>query len=397
MRVRIIEPIKKKMTLKKACAYVRVSTSTLSQGESFENQVSYYERILSSNPEYEFIGVFADRGLTGTKANREEFIKMIELARNGGIDVIFTKSISRFARNTVDLLEVVREMKLIGVEIRFEEEGINTLSGDGELMLAVLSSFAQEESKSVSENIKWMFRKKFEQGELLLNTKRFLGYDFDEYGDLVINLKEAKVVEYIFEEYLSGKGVFTIAKEFNSKGVKTVTDSKWYENTVLYILKNEKYKGDALLQKTYTSDHLTKKKKTNRGEVDSFYVVDSHPAIVTKEVWEQVQVEMKKRAEAKGNSEGNRKGQNRYPLSGMLYCSKCGATLKRRTWNSKLSCKKIVWQCSNYIKNGKDACGGTVIDDEMVSGLNINEPTIVKEEIKDGEKYYSYSCKSKQD
>ena len=397
MRVRIIEPIKKKKAHKKVCAYVRVSKDTYSQGESFENQVSYYERILSTNPDYEFVGVFADRGLTGTKANREEFIRMLELARSGGIDVIYTKSISRFARNTVDLLEVVRDMKLIGVEIIFEEEGINTLSGDGELMLAVLSSFAQEESKSVSENIKWMFKKKFEQGELLLNTKRFLGYDFDEYGDLVINLKEAKVVEYIFNEYLSGKGAFTIAKELNMKGIKTITGGKWYESTVLAILKNEKYKGDALLQKTYTIDHLSKTRKVNRGQVDSFYVIDSHPAIITKEEWEQAQVEMKIRSEAKGNYQGNNKGQNRYPLSGVLYCSKCGATLKRRTWNSKLSCKKIVWQCSNYVKNGKDACSGTVIDDETVSGLNINEPTIVKEEIKDGEKYYSYSCKSKQD
>lgn len=395
MRVRIIEPIKaKEMVKKKVCAYVRVSTFTSSQGESFENQVSYYERVLSANPEYEFVGVFADRGLTGTKANREEFIKMIELARSGDIDVIYTKSISRFARNTVDLLEVVREMKLIGVEIRFEEEGINTLSGDGELMLAVLSSFAQEESKSVSENIKWMFRKKFEQGELLLNTKRFLGYDFDEYGDLVINLNEAKVVELIYKEYLSGKGVFTIAKELNKKGIKTVTGGKWYENTVLTILKNEKYKGDALLQKTYTTDHLTKTRKVNRGQVDSFYVIDSHPAIVTKEEWEQVQFEMKMRAKSKGNYKGNNKGQNRYPFSGMLYCSKCGATLKRRIWNSKLSCKKIVWQCSNYINNGKDACTGTVIDNEIISRFNINEPTIVKEEVKDGEKYYSYSCKS---
>ena len=161
-----------------------------------------------------------------------------------------------------------------------------------------------------------------------------------------------------------------------------------------YILKNEKYKGDALLQKTYTTDHLTKTRKINRGQVDSFYVIDSHPAIITKEEWEQVQAEMKKRAEAKGNFEGNRKGQNRYPLSGMLYCGKCGATLKRRTWNSKLSCKNIVWQCSNYIKNGKEACSGTVIDNEIISRLNINEPTIVKEEVKDGEKYYSYTSKS---
>jgi len=396
MHVRIIEPIKKnkEKLLKKACAYVRVSTDSSSQGESYENQVSYYQRVISTNPDYEFVGVFADRGITGTTANRVEFTRMIETARSGGIDIIFTKSISRFARNTVDLLEIVREMKLIGVEIRFEKEGINTLSGDGELMLSVLSSFAQEESKSVSENIKWMFKKKFEQGELLINTKRFLGYDFDEYGDLVINNKEAKIVEYIFKEYLSGKGSFIIAKELNRKSMKTVTGKEWTDSTILGILKNEKYKGDALLQKTYTTDHLTKKRKTNRGQVDSFYVFDSHSPIVIKDEWEQAQIEMKKRAEAKGNSKGNNKSQSRYPLSGMLYCDKCGAVLKRRTWNSKLSCKKIVWQCSNYINNGKDACTGTKIEDTVISKLNINELTIVKEEIRDGKKYYSYSSKS---
>jgi site-specific DNA recombinase len=394
MRVRIIEAFKKKKSLKKVCAYVRVSTYSQSQGESFENQVSYYERILSSNPEYEFIGVFADKGITGTKANREEFIKMLELARNGSIDIIYTKSISRFARNTVDLLEIVREMKLISVEIRFEEEKINTLSGDGELMLAVLSSFAQEESKNASDNIKWRIKKKFENGELIINTRRFLGYDKDEYGDLIINREEAKIVELIFNMYLNGYGSHRIAKELNKKNIPTVTGSRWDQTTILDIIKNEKYKGDALLQKTYTQNHLTKLKKENRGEVDSFYVIDSHPAIVTKEVWEQAQAEMKKRAEAKGNFEGNNKGQNRYPLSGMLYCSKCGATLRRRIWNSKLLCKKIVWQCSNYIKNGKDACSGTVIDDEIISRLKINEPTVVKEEIKDGKKYYSYTGKS---
>jgi site-specific DNA recombinase len=194
--------------------------------------------------------------------------------------------------------------------------------------------------------------------------------------------------------YLNGYGSHRIAKELNKKNIPTVTGSRWDQTTILDIIKNEKYKGDALLQKTYTQNHLTKLKKENRGEVDSFYVIDSHPAIVTKEVWEQAQAEMKKRAEAKGNFEGNNKGQNRYPLSGMLYCSKCGATLRRRIWNSKLLCKKIVWQCSNYIKNGKDACSGTVIDDEIISRLKINEPTVVKEEIKDGKKYYSYTGKS---
>lgn len=396
MRVRIIEPMQKHQAAKKkVCAYARVSTDSDKQGESLENQVTYYENLISLNPNYAYVGVFADRGITGTKDNRPEFQRMLNLCREGEIDLIITKSVSRFARNTTIVLEVVRELKDIGVEVRFEKENINTLSGDGELMLTVLSSFAEEESRSVSENLKWRYRKKFENGELAINTSRFLGYDKDGYGDLVINIKEAEIVKRIYTEYLSGKGCFKIAKLLNSEGILTVTGSKWYESSVLEILKNEKYKGDAILQKTYIQDHLSKKKKKNKGEMDSFYIEDNHSPIVTKEDWEQVQVEMQKRAEAKGNFKGSDKGLNRYPLTGMLFCSKCGAALRRRTWNSKLTCKKIVWQCSNYIKNGKDACAGTAIDDEVISRLNIKEETIVKESVKDGKKHYSYTSKSR--
>jgi len=398
VRVRIIEPIKNVQKLKKkVCAYARVSTDTEKQGESLENQIQYYENMISSNPEYEFIGVFADRGVTGTTENRPEFQKMLQLAREGGVDLIITKSISRFARNTAIMLEIVRELRDLGIEVRFEKENINTLSGDGELMLTVLSSFAQEESKNVSDNLKWRVRKKFEKGELIINTTRFLGYDKDEYGDLVINRQEAEVVRRIFREYLSGKGSFTIAKGLNEDGVPTIGNGKWHDTTILGILKNEKYKGDAILQKYYTPDHLKKHSVRNDGIIDSYYIEDNHSAIVPREMWEQVQEEIEKRAKAKGNITGETdKYTKRYQLTGMLYCSKCGATLRRRTWNSKHSCRKIVWQCSNYIKNGKDACQGTKIDDEVVSRLNIKEETIVKEGIKDGKKHYSYTSKSKQ-
>lgn len=189
---------------------------------------------------------------------------MMNFCRQGKIDLIVTKSISRFARNTAIALETVRELKLLNIEVRFEKENINTLSGDGELMFTVLSSFAQEESKNVSDNTKWRMRKKFQQGEMIINTKRFLGYDKDEYGDLVINPKEAEMVKRIFNEYLGGKGCFTIAKEFREEGVPTAIGGRWQDSTILRILKNEKYKGDALLQK----DHLRKKKVKNNGEVD---------------------------------------------------------------------------------------------------------------------------------
>lgn len=398
MRVRIIEPILKVQKQKKrVCAYARVSTDSEKQGESLDNQIQYYENIISNNPDYEFVGIFADRGITGTTENRPEFQRMLGLARDGKIDLIITKSISRFARNTAIVLETVRQLKDIGVEVRFEKENINTLSGGGELMLTVLSSFAQEESKNVSDNLKWRARKKFEQGELIINTTRFLGYDKDEYGDLVINSKEAEVVRRIFNEYLSGKGSFTIAKELNAEGVPTIGGARWHDTTILDILKNEKYKGDAILQKYYTPDHLKKCSVRNNGVIDSYYIEDDHSAIISREMWEQVQEEIKRRAEAKGNTAGDTdKYGKRYPFTGMLYCSKCGSTLRRRTWNSKHSCKKIVWQCSNYIKNGKDACTGTSIDDDVISRLNIKEEIIVREEVKDGKKHYSYTCKKQQ-
>lgn len=395
MGVRIIQPTQKIVKKRKTCAYARVSTDSDKQGESLENQMNYYESLISNNPDYEYIGIFADRGITGTTDNRPEFQRMLECCRQGEIDLIITKSISRFARNTTIMLQAVRELKDIGVEVRFEKENINTLSGDGELMLTVLSSFAQEESKNVSDNIKWRYRKKFENGELVINTKRFLGYDLDENSGLVINQEEAKIIRRIFTEYLAGNGICKIARLLNEEGFPTVTGTKWSETSILDMLKNEKYKGDVVLQKTYTQSHLTKLKKRNTGEVDSYYIENDHPGIVSREMWDHVQLEMRKRAEAKGNIKGSGKSQNRYPLTGMLFCSKCGATLKRRTWNSKHSYRKIVWQCSNYIKNGKDACSGTSIDNEVISELNIKEETIVKEVIKDGKKHYTYSSKNK--
>lgn len=395
MRVRIIQPtIKAQQRKKRVCAYARVSTENDKQGESLENQVTYYENLISVNPEYEFIGIFADRGITGTTENRPEFQRMLGLCRERKIDLIYTKSVSRFARNTAIVLQTVRELKDIGVEVRFERENINTLSGDGELMLTVLSSFAEEESRSASENVKWRVKKKFEKGELLINTNRFLGYDRDEYGDLVINCEEAEIVKRIYSEYLCGNGSFKIAKMLNNEDIPTVTGVRWNESSILEILKNEKYKGDVILQKTYTPNHLTKKKKKNKGEVDSFYIQDNHSPIVSREMWEEVQIERRKRAESKGNFKGSDKYQNRYPLSGMLYCSKCGAVLRRRTWNSKELCKKIVWQCSNYIQNGKDACEGTKIDDCVILNVKIDEPTVVKEVLRNGKKHYSYSGKS---
>jgi len=233
MRVRIIEPTKPLAPMrKKVCAYARVSSAS-AQGESLENQTTYYQALIQANPGYDYAGVFADYGLTGTKDNRPEFQKMLILARDNKLDIILTKSISRFARNTTIVLKVVRELKSLGVEIIFEKENISTFDGDGELMLTVLSSFAQEESKSISENLKWRYRRKFANSELAINATRFLGYDKDEYGDLVINNSQAEIVTRIYSDYVSGKGSFVIAKELNAEGVLTIAGGRWHSSTIL--------------------------------------------------------------------------------------------------------------------------------------------------------------------
>ncbi|WP_378954241.1 recombinase family protein [Pelosinus sp. sgz500959] len=389
MRVRIIEPIKT-ITRKRVCAYARVSSESEAQGDSLENQTAYYKQLFESNPEYEFIGIFADRATTGTKEQRPEFQKMLALAREHKIDRILTKSISRFARNTMIVLEVVRELKSLGVEIIFEKENISSFDGDGELLLTVLSSFAQEESKNISDNIKWRYKRNFEQGQVAINTTRFLGYDKDQYGDLVINRTQAEIVERIFNDCVNGKGAFVIAQELQNEGVPTITGSKWHSSTILNILRNEKYKGDVKLQKTYSKDHLSKKKCINRGEVDSYYIEDNHSPIVTREVWDEAQSQIGSRI--RGNVD-KMEYQNRYPLTGMLFCSKCGNTLRRRTWNSKHDCKKIVWQCSTYINEGKNSCLGTAIEDEVIARMNIQNKTVIKETMRNGQKHYSYTCK----
>lgn len=395
MHVRKIEPIiKVQASKKRVCAYVRVSTEHEKQNDSLENQMQYYESFIVNNPEYEYTGVFADIGITGFSDKRPGFQQMLQLCRDRKVDLIITKAISRFARNTTIMLEVVRELKSLGVAVLFEQENINTLLEDGELMLTILSAFAQGESENVSDNLRWRARKKFQQGELMINTNRFLGYSKDKYGDLIINREEGRIVKKIYSDYLKGKGVDRIAKELNKRGVPTVGGKQWHGKTILGILKNEKYKGDAILQKYYTPENLRKRSVRNDGVVESYYVRENHSPIVTPEVWEQVQMEIERRAESKGNLDGDRnKYTNRYTLTGMLYCSKCDATLRRRTWNSKHSCKKIVWQCSNYINNGKSACDGTKIDDFIVSMLNIEEETIVREDFIDGQKCYSYTSK----
>jgi len=395
MKVKIIQPkVKNKEVKKRVCAYARVSTYNGKQGESLENQINHYAKFIQGNPIYEYVGVFADQGISGTKKERPEFQRMIAMAREGKIDVILTKSISRFARNTAVMLEVVRELKDLGVEVIFEKEGISTMSGDGELMLTVLSSFAQEESRNVSENLKWAARRKFQRGEVIINTSRFLGYDKDEEGHLVINKEESKVVKRIFQEYLEGNGSDAIARGLNSEAIPTVGKKKWHGRTILDILKNEKYCGDAYLQKTYSPDALRKQTKKNNGILNSYYIENNHEGIISKDDWKKVQIEIRSRADAHGIKRGvTWKGKKRYPLSGLLYCSKCGSVLIRGTSFILPGQYKVTWKCKNYAKNGKKFCSGTTVEEMEVLNHGIDRETVVKEEGSYGKKSYTYTSK----
>lgn len=383
MKVRIINPNLQPTKLR-VCAYCRVSTRSDEQELSLENQTSTYERLIKANSKYEFAGVYYDRAITGSKENRAGFQQMLSDARAGKIDLIITKSISRFARNTVTVLKYSRELKEISVGIFFEEENIDTLSQDGELMLSLLSSFAQEELYSMSKNIKWSIYRKFQRGELIINTKYFLGYDKDQYGELVINEKQAELVRRIFYLYIEGMSTDKIADLFNFENIPTVKKGKWYSSTISAIIKNEKYKGDCVLQKTYCPEINNQVK--NRGNVTSWYIEDNHPPIVTRELWDKAQEIMVERAR-------NRKAAvytNRYPLSGLLICPYCGSTLRRKRVHNG----RTEWWCSKSIKEGVKACKGIHVRDEDAVMQNITEPTVVKEMIIDGEKHYSYTRKS---
>lgn len=350
----------------RVCAYCRVSSNSNEQMESFETQVAYYTKYINSRPEWEFAGVYADGGISGTgREQRTEFNRMLKDSQNGKIDLIVTKSISRFARNTADCLEAVRFLKSLGVAVYFERENINTMDAESELILSVLSSIAQEESRSISENIRWSLQKKFRQGKVTVTTKRFLGYDTSESGELVVNPAEAEIVRRIFWEYIAGKSIREIKRGIEGDGIKTVTGlDKWPEGTIRGVLTNEKYYGDAILQKTYTVDYLTHKKKKNRGEVPLYHVKGNHEPIISKEEFDLVQKLRLKRAAKYGNlPEHRERYASQYVFSGRLICGNCGASFKRRTWNSKSKAKQIVWQCSTYIKEGKNQCGMKALDD----------------------------------
>jgi len=345
---------------KRVAAYARVSCNKEEMLHSLAAQVSYYSSLIQSKPDWIFAGVFADEAVTGTKGTRPEFQRLLAECREGKVDLILCKSISRFARNTVTLLETVRELKDRGIGVFFEEQNLYSDSADGELMLSILASYAQEESRSVSENCKWRHRKAFQEGKSS-NYMRVYGYDYQN-GNFIIIEEEAEVVRMIFSDYLDGMGRNAIMKKLTRLGIPTKTGGRWTEKTVLSILKNEKYIGDMLLQKGYVLDHISKKKQVNRGELPKYYVEGSHEGIVEKATFEFVQAEMARRL-AKST---HMKEKNPSEFKGMIHCTRCGASFCRKTNCSGTKYAKVTWACRTFTYRGKRECPAKRIPEDIL-------------------------------
>ncbi|WP_313527729.1 recombinase family protein [Anaerotignum sp.] len=347
----------------RVAAYCRVSTLLEQQEGSYEAQLDYYTNKINSNPNWKCAGIFADDGKSATQTNkRDDFNAMIDACLAGKIDLVLTKSVSRFARNTVDSLQNIRKLKEKGIPVIFEKEGVNTMESGGELLITILSSQAQEESRNISENTRWGVTRRFEKGIVQVNHKKFLGYTKDENGNLVVVPEEAVIVKRIFREYLEGKSIINIARGLDADGILTVTGlDHWHPGTIDKMLSNEKLCGDACMQKTYTVDFLTKKKVKNDGYVRQYYIEDNHEAIIPKELFHQVQEEKLRRASLhksavtrKKNKEEKEKSKysSKYILTDLMVCAECGHAYRRQIW-SKYGDKSAVWRCEDRLKQGK--------------------------------------------
>lgn len=354
----------------RVAAYCRVSTDGDEQLGSFESQKLYYEQKIADNPEWVNAGIFADEAITGTKTDkRNGFQEMIARCQNGEIDMILTKSISRFARNTVDTLNYVRMLKDKNIAIFFEKENINTLDMNGELLLTIMSSLAQQEVESLSQNVKIGLQMKMKRGEMVGFNGCF-GYDYNpETKTLSVNEDEAQTVRKIYDMYLQGYGTTTIAKRLIELGIKNKKgEVSWHTHGVMGIIKNEKYKGDILLGKTFTTDPISKRRLANFGEENQYYIRDHHEPIVSREVWDEAERIRKKRAKNKVvETTGNRERYTRqYAFSSMCECAYCGHKLTRRTRHSSSIYEKPVWQCMNATKNGIANCPNCKAIDEAI-------------------------------
>lgn len=346
---------------RKVAGYTRVSTDHDDQFTSYEAQIDYYTNYINSRDDWEFVNVYTDEGITGTSTKRrEDFKKMVADALAGKIDLIVTKSVSRFARNTVDSLTTIRQLNEHGVECYFEKENIWTFDGKGELLITIMSSLAQEESRSISENCTLGQRKRFADGKVTIPFNRFLGYDRGANGELVVNPEQAKIVRNIYDLFLQGLTYHGIAQKLTNDGIKTPGGKdKWSTSTVKSILNNEKYKGDALLQKCFTVDYLTKKQKKNKGEIPQYYVEGNHEAIIPPEKFDMVQREMAKRGRGKKYHSGV------HPFSSKIRCGECDSWYGSKVWHSTDKYRRIIWQCNHKFDADKH-CTTPHLTDEQI-------------------------------
>lgn len=362
----------------RVAAYCRVSTDSDEQATSYDAQVEHYTNFIQKNEEWEFAGIFADDGISGTNTKkREEFNRMIAECMEGHIDMIITKSISRFARNTLDCLRYIRQLKEKNIPVFFEKENINTMDSKGEVLLTIMASLAQQESESLSKNVKMGMQFRFQKGEVHVNHNRFMGYTKDEDGHLIIEPAEAEIVKRIYREYLQGASLKQIGDGLMDDGILTAAGkAKWRPESVKKILKNEKYIGDALLQKTYTVDVLTKKRVKNNGIVPQYYVENSHEPIIPRDLYMQVQEEMLRRANLhSGVNRKKRVYSSKYALSSIVYCPKCGDIYRRIAWNNRGK-HSIVWRCCTRVEHGPSRCdaptvGETELQEVVVKAINM--------------------------
>ena len=351
----------------KVAAYCRVSTDSDEQASSYEVQIEHYTSYINGNQDWELAGIYADDGITGTNTKkREEFNRMIMDCLEGKIDMVITKSISRFARNTLDCLKYIRQLKDKNIPVLFEKENINSMDSKGEVMLTIMASLAQQESQSLSQNVKLGIQYRYQQGEIQINHNRFLGYTKDENKRLVIDPVEAKVVKRIFREYLEGASLLQIARGLEAEAILTAANKrKWRQETLKSILQNEKYIGDALLQKTYTVDFLTKKRVANNGIVPQYYVENNHEPIIPREIFMQVQEEMSRRTNLHSGRDGKKRiYSGKYALSGIVYCG-CGEIYRRIHWNNR-GCKSIVWRCVSRLEEKGSKCSSPTVHEETL-------------------------------
>ena len=355
----------------RVAAYCRVSTDSDEQATSYEAQIEHYTEYISKNPEWVLAGIFADDGITGTNTKkRDEFNRMIEECHAGNIDMIITKSISRFARNTLDCLKYIRELKDLNIPVFFEKESINTMDAKGEVLLTIMASLAQQESQSLSQNVKLGIQYRYQQGKVQINHNRFLGYTKDADGNLVIEPEQAEIVRRIYREYLQGLSMDKIAAGLEADGILTgAGKTKWHTSTINKILRNEKYIGDALLQKTYTTDFLTKKRIKNNGTVPQYYVEGDHEPIIPKDIFLLVQEELVRRRVVHTSNNGKRHCYScKHCFSQIVICGECGEFFRRVHWNNR-GCKSIVWRCLGRLEPTGEECHARTVNETILENV----------------------------